>query len=57
MRLSVCETIVDENKFVESHEATIQRNTDNEYFEPYKERYNKFKQLKQADADKQHDIL
>lgn len=46
MNLSKCETIVDEKKFVEAHIATIERNVNNPTFSSFKERLEKFKELK-----------
>ena len=47
MKLSACETIVDEKRFIEAHTATIERNKDNKYFQSYQERLKKYHEIKQ----------
>jgi len=46
MKISSCETIIDEKKFIESHTAVIARNGDNKWFQSYKERLKKYHESK-----------
>lgn len=52
MKLNQCMTIINEEEFVKSHEATIERNKDNKYFQPYKDRLDEYYQRKREDTNK-----
>lgn len=42
MKISQCETVVDEKKFIEAHTETIERHKDNWWFSSFKDRLNKY---------------
>lgn len=44
--LDKCTVIVDEKRFIEAHRATIERNKENKYFNPYLERLKKYNEIK-----------
>lgn len=45
-------TILNEEEFVKSHEVIIERNKDNKYFQPYKDRLDEYYKRKREDANK-----
>jgi len=51
IKLSSCETIIDEKKFLDAHTATVKRNEGNRYFEPYKERLNRYYEIRRNSKD------
>ncbi len=52
MKLNQCTTILNEEEFVKSHEVIIERNKDNKYFQPYKDRLDEYYKRKREDANK-----
>ena len=46
MQLTICEKIVDEKKFLESHKEMVNSNPNNKTFLPYKERLELYLKLK-----------
>lgn len=54
MKISQCETVVDEKKFIEAHTETIERHKDNWWFSSFKKRlddYNRATKEKVRNAD------
>lgn len=54
VKISACETVVDEKKFIEAHTATTEMHKDNWWFSSFKERlddYNRATQEKVRNAD------
>lgn len=52
MRLNECSTILDEEKFVSSHQAIIEANKDKKFIKPYTERLDEYFERKGQSSDK-----